>query len=176
MSLHQGGSADGTNTHKSKYYRVAYTQALEMVHGLFGIIVDPFARECNWADLTNDINPAYKTTSNMDCVDFLKSIKSNSVRLVLFDPPFSQRQCDEKYADADSNLYTTNKIGNCHREIERILVPGGILLKLGYNSNRPSISFETVRINLVRFGGNRNDVICSFHKKIQYKLSDFEEV
>jgi hypothetical protein len=59
------------------------------------------------------------------------------------------------------------------KEIERVLKPGGILLKLGYNSSKPSKNFDLLEIIVVNFGGTRNDVIVSIWKKNTTTLDNF---
>jgi len=39
--------------------------------------IDPFANKCKLAAITNDLNPDYDTTYNMDAVDFMKSFNDN---------------------------------------------------------------------------------------------------
>ena len=176
FKYHRGGSNDSIDTHNSRYYKEAFYKSQKILNrfNIKGEIIDPFARNCNWGTITNDINPDFKTDYNLDCIDFLKLMKTNSAKLVLFDPPFSARQCEEKYENADVNLYTTNKISQCKKEIERILKPGGLVLKLGYNSNFTNRkNFDLIEINLVSFGGNRNDVIVSIWRKNTHTLDEF---
>lgn len=176
FEYHKGGSNDNRDTHLSKYYIDSFNYCLKLLKekNIEGVIIDPFARLCKWGDITNDINPAYKTDYNLDCVDFLNRMRSNISKLVLFDPPFSSRQCEEKYQNADVNLYTTDKISKCQKHIERILVPGGLVLKLGYNSNFTNRkNFDLICIKLVSFGGNRNDVIVSIWRKNTHTLNEF---
>ena len=62
-----------------------------------GGIVDPFANSCKYGTITNDLNPEYDTTYHLDALEFLKSIESESVDLVLYDPPYSITQASELY-------------------------------------------------------------------------------
>ena len=105
-----GGSIDGKDTHKWKSYQMVFAKYKKQIDELNGVIIDPFARDCLWADITNDLNPNTKAHTNMDALDFIKSIKSNSCSMILFDPPFSDRQSNDKYGS--SNLYASdsNKI------------------------------------------------------------------
>jgi DNA modification methylase len=59
--------------------------------------IDPFANKNRMAKVTNDIDPVYKCDFSLDALEFLKTVKSNSVDVVLFDPPYSPRQIKECY-------------------------------------------------------------------------------
>jgi hypothetical protein len=167
-----GGSIDGKDTHKWKSYQMVFAKYKKQIDELNGVIIDPFARDCLWADITNDLNPNTKAHTNMDALDFIKSIKSNSCSMILFDPPFSDRQSNDKYGS--SNLYASdsNKISLITKEFQRVLRAGGIVLKLGYNSTRIK-NLDLIDLYLVNFGASRNDVIISVHKKMNKTLGDF---
>ena len=167
-----GGSIDGKDTHKWKSYQMVFAKYKKQIEDLNGVIIDPFARDCLWADMTNDLNPNTKAQSNIDALDFLKSIKSNSCSMILFDPPFSDRQSNDKYGS--SNLYASdsNKISLITKEFQRILKAGGVVLKLGYNSTRIK-NLDLIDLYLVNFGASRNDVIISVHKKMNKTLGEF---
>ena len=38
------------------------------------IILDPFARDCKYGTVTNDLNPEFDTDFHMDALDFLKML------------------------------------------------------------------------------------------------------
>ena len=61
------------------------------------VIIDPFANDCKYGTITNDLNPEYDTDYHMDALDFLKKIKTESADVVLYDPPYSLRQVVECY-------------------------------------------------------------------------------
>lgn len=51
------------------------------------VIIDPFANQCKYGTITNDLNPEYDTTYHLDALEFLKSQGDNSADIVLYDPP-----------------------------------------------------------------------------------------
>ena len=159
----QGGARDGTATHNSPFYQHGFKWALRYLKrdSITGLILDPFARNCVWGDITNDLNPDFETTHNMDAEDFLKDRPAGSAKLILFDPPFSDRMDKDKYG-GQGNLYASDasKIIKCQNNLKRILKPGGLVIKLGYNSGRP-FGLELVSCSVVNFGGCRNDVIMT---------------
>lgn len=170
----QAGSNAGIETHESEYYKEAYDFACQFIENLDGEVIDPFARNCPWAgENTNDIDITTEARHHMDALDYLKSWGNDAAALVLFDPPFSQRQAVEKYG-AHTNLYTDGKyVSACMGEIERVLRAGGLLLKLGYNSTRHRDTFDLLKVWLVNFGGNRNDVIVTLWRKGNHTLREW---
>lgn len=130
------------------------------------VIVDPFARGSKIGTITNDIDPDFDTTYNMDALEFLKLLKTDSVDCVLFDPPYSPRQiseCYKKLARSVSMQDTQSSFwGNMKKEIARIIKPKGKVLTFGWNSGGigKTLGFEAVEILLVAHGGWHNDTIC----------------
>jgi hypothetical protein len=179
-----GGSFDSRETHKSQYYILGFARmvsrhfsditSLEKFGKHKPLIADPFARNCDWATHTNDIDPSTKADSHMDALEWLKTLETQSFDLVLFDPPFSKRQAEEKYEAGHVNIYTdSNYVSKSWGEIARILKPGGRALKLGYNSSRHSPVFELEQGWVVNFGASRNDVIMTLWQKRQTRIDDY---
>lgn len=135
------------------------------------VIIDPFANSSKVANITNDLDPQYKTTYNMDALDFLKQFDSNSVDVVLYDPPYSPRQVSESYKKLDMsvNMQTTQSSywSKQKNEIARILKPNGKVFCFGWNSQGigKTRGFEMKEILLVAHGGNHNDTICTLELK-----------
>jgi hypothetical protein len=171
----QGGSFDGKDTSECKYYVRGFNKALSITRAIEGEIIDPFARNCKWGTIRNDMDPGIKTVHyNLESLDFMKLMKTNSAKMVLFDPPFSDRQA-KKYELGDTNLYCTGdgRIGKLCKEVERVLKPGGVMVKLGYNSSKPTTNFDLLEMMVVNFGGTRNDVILTIWRKNTTTLEDF---
>lgn len=128
--------------------------------------IDPFANTNRIANITNDINPEYKTDYNLDALEFLKIFKDNSVDGILFDPPYSTRQVSECYRSLDLtvNMETTQSIfwSNLKKEIQRIVKPMGKVLSFSWNSGGcgEMYGFVQKEILLVAHGGWHNDTIC----------------
>lgn len=169
----QGGSSDGINTHESHYYELGFETMLH--RSVNPVIVDPFARNCSWGTMTNDIDENTDAQSHMDALLWLESIDRSIADYVLFDPPFSRRQAEEKYS-GHVNVYTDpGYVTKCFKEIERILKNGGKVLKLGYNSTKHSKLLDLEKGWVVNFGGNRNDVIMTIWRKGQTTLDKYWE-
>lgn len=133
--------------------------------------IDPFANKNKIASITNDLNPEYDTTYNMDALDFLKTFDDNSIDGVLYDPPYSPRQISESYKHFGYTV--TNKTtqasfyANHKKEISRILKKGGKVITFGWNSGGigKKYGFEIERILLVPHGSWHNDTICTVEIK-----------
>jgi len=170
----QGDVCDGLDTHESKYYKRGYTKA---TNGLFQAaieICDPFARDCPWANHTNDIDPSTSATSHLDALEFLKTFEDGVMDVVLFDPPFSPVQAERRYGKGMLNIYTNGGyLSDVYFESSRVLKTGGMFLKLGYNSNRPHPTFDLVEMWITCFGGNRNDVIMTLWRKGQHRIDEY---
>lgn len=176
----RGGSYDGIDTHKWKSYQMEWDRAIRFAFGpgwdRRDRVYDVFARNCHWGDVRNDLNPEYDTDYNLDCADFLELMAEQypaSAGIILFDPPFSDRQSAEKYGT--TNLYTAadGRLKRCGEAMKQLLAPGGVVLKVGYNSNSPAPGLELIRVHLVSFGGTRNDVIFTHWKNPNRRLEEW---
>lgn len=136
------------------------------------VIIDPFANDCKYGTITNDLNPEYDTDYHMDALDFLKEIKTESADVVLYDPPYSLRQVVECYKGFGKTVTqeTTQSSWRARHldEIKRILKPNGIALCFGWNSNGvgKTRGFEMIDVLLVPHGGSKNDTICTAERKL----------
>ena len=82
-----------SNTFDIKSIKILINKYIEKVQNDFGkeniVSVDPFANKNKIANITNDLDPQYKTTCNMDALDFLKIIEynyynNNKIGILLF--------------------------------------------------------------------------------------------
>ncbi len=133
-----------------------------------GLWCDPFAGENSPAQITNDLNPERKATHNMDALEFLKTMETDSFDGVLYDPPYSPRQAAECYKGYGAELLKVkptmaNYWSSCKDEIARILKPSGKVICFGWNSMGigKTRGFDMTRILMVPHGGCRNDTICT---------------
>ena len=102
-------------------------------------IADPFARNNNIANITNDLDPETSAFFHMDALEFLKTLEDESIDCVLYDPPYSPRQIKECYTKMDKSVSwsDTNNSFWCNqkKEIARCVKPGGVVFTFGWNSN-----------------------------------------
>ncbi len=134
-----------------------------------GVWLDPFCRQSVFRSrcrYTNDLNPKFAGTHNLEALDFLKLFAFNSVDGVLFDPPYSPRQAKEEYngfgaLDTSRAYYSQRKA-----EAARIVKVGGYVICCGWNSLGvgKKNGFEIVEVLLVCHG-DQNDTIVTVCKK-----------
>lgn len=140
------------------------------------VIIDPFANSSKYGTITNDLDPQFNTTYNMDALDFLRLLPSGSSDMALYDPPYSLRQVSESYKkfDMSVNMETTQSSywANQKREIARVVKQGGIVVSCGWNSGGigKKMGFEIIEILLVPHGGAHYDTIVTVERKIQQQL------
>jgi hypothetical protein len=132
--------------------------------------IDPFANTNRLAKFCNDLDPQYNTESCMDALEFLKEFRSQSIDLVLFDPPYSPRQVSECYKSLDMtvNMQTTQSSfwGNMKKEIKRIIKPRGVVITFGWNSGGigKTAGFKIEEVLMVPHGGWHNDTIATVER------------
>lgn len=133
------------------------------------VSVDPFARNCRLATITNDLNPSTSADYHMDAVEFLEMLAAMGVvaDLVILDPPYSLRQISECYKEAgrkcgmadtqNAALYSRVKSA-----VANIVSHDAIVLSFGWNSSGmgQKHGFVPLEYMLVSHGGAHNDTIC----------------
>ena len=156
----------------SKMFRLAKYLQLEN-ENYNPVVIDPFARTCLWGTRRNDINPEYLhqyTTHCMDALDFLNAEATSQTDVLLFDPPFSDRQSKEEYGT--SNLYSDpSYIKKLYSECFRILKDGGLMIKCGFDSNQPHLGMKLKSLYILNMGFPRYDIKISLWVKEQKTLT-----
>jgi hypothetical protein len=134
--------------------------------------IDPFCRSSIFKDrclYSNDLNPKFAGTHNMDALDFLQSFPDNRFDGVLFDPPFSPRQAKEEYSGfgALADLDTSRRFySHRKREAARVLKIGGVAIVCGWNSLGlgKKNGMEIEEVHMVNHG-DQNDTIVTVCRK-----------
>lgn len=137
------------------------------------VIVDPFANQCEYGTITNDLNPEFRTTYNMDALEFLKILDDQSADIVLFDPPYSITQAAQLYKSYGKEKLSVD-VSNmrywaeCKSQVARILKTGGVAITCGWNTNGvgKERGFKIERILIVAHGGSKNDTLCVVERKM----------
>lgn len=133
---------------------------------LIGNSIDPFARDSDIANITNDLNCNTRAQFHMPALEFIENLEINP-DLVLFDPPYSLRQVKECY-DGVGLGFTQNDSQNAIRwtkernALAKIMPLGSIVLSFGWSSScmGKKRGYEITEILLVAHGGAHNDTIC----------------
>lgn len=137
------------------------------------VSIDPFARNCNLATHTNDLNPATSAQHHLDATDFCRLFEPGTVDLALFDPPYSPRQISECY-QAIGREVTSKDTQNAalYKRVRDALDPlikvSGLVLSFGWSSNGmgKTRGYELIEVLLVAHGGAHNDTICIAERKL----------
>lgn len=152
----------------------------EVVRG--GIIVDPFANECRYGTIRNDINPQFDTEYHLDALQFLEMLKADSADLVLYDPPYSITQATELYKSFGRDQLTLSVANmqywaSIKNAIARVLKVGGRVISCGWNTNGlgKGRGFEMLEILIVSHGGSKNDTLVTLEQKMYQQTTLFTE-
>lgn len=124
---------------------------------------DPFAGEKSPAEITNDIEGRGAKFS-MDALEFLRSLESESVAGVLFDPPYSVEQCLRRYTPKQGGTAGRAEYwAKCKNEIARICKPGGHVISFCWDSvgMGKKRGFEIEEIMLICHGACHNDTVVT---------------
>lgn len=135
---------------------------------------DPFANGSQIATYTNDLNPDCPSGFHLDALDFLKTLEGKDLACVLFDPPYSLRQCCEVYESVGKpvTMRDTQVFGRWTEHkllISKLVRLGGTVLSFGWNSQGmgEKNGFKIEEILLLCHGGAHNDTICTVERKMQ---------
>ena len=138
------------------------------------ISIDPFSRNCSKCTYTNDLNPETSAQYHMKAESFLRMLVDQGIHadLVIFDPPYSTRQCKRSYENFGYEFTQKDSQQVIRWTIEKniistLLIPGGIFLHFGWHSNGMGVvrNFRIQEILLVSHGGAKNDTICMAEKR-----------
>ena len=145
-------------------------------------IIDPFARNQNFATITNDLNPEFKKTYNMEANEFLELMYTEygpeSVDIIVFDPPYSSTLAKKYYDGIGCDMKYWQTVAPWKRAkiaAAKLIKPGGYFIHLGYHTKGlgKSRGFELVDGLILSNGGlpEQNDIILIVEQKLQSNLS-----
>lgn len=169
MKINRAWSMPNSKTFKIKPIKDLISRYVNYVD-LFNeevIVVDPFANDMSIKEtftkkvkyVSNDLDTSYRTDYNLDATDFLKQIATESVDVLLYDPP-----CNT----VDMTTTQASYWGDQKKEIARIMKKGGTVITFGWNSSGigKSNGFQISEILMVAHGGWHNDTICTVDVKL----------
>ena len=136
--------------------------------------LDPFARTAKRASITNDLNPDYDTTYNMEALELalLLAERHDFFNGILYDPPYSPRQVSACYQGVGSKTTahdTSSGWGERMKDaLADLVAPGGLVISFGWNSGGFGMcrGFHIERIILLAHGGAHNDTIITVERKV----------
>ena len=120
-------------------------------------------------ELGSDYIDPFPYPFKQDAVQYLKTITTNSINALVFDPPYSSYQLKIKYKNAGISLdnFNASYWSNCKKEISRITKTNGKVICFGWNSNGigKKYGFKLSRIMLIAHGSQHNDTIATVEIK-----------
>ena len=130
---------------------------------------DPFCGCYSPASIKNDADNEHIIADfHLDGLDFLKTLASDSLDGVLFDPPYSTEQALRKYKPVHNGTAGRAEYwAKCKDEIARIVRPRGKVICFGWDSTgvgQPR-GFELERVMLICHGACHNDTIITVENK-----------
>lgn len=141
-------------------------------HSMSKLVIDPFARDCKIAHITNDLNKSHCCTFNLYAHDFLKLPEVTDSDLVIFDPPYSLRQVKEVYDNYGSGFTHKDSQNAIRFTIERDIIsnnqkPGNRVISFGWSSTcmGKKRGYDIEEILLVSHGAAHNDTIITVEAK-----------
>jgi len=141
------------------------------------VIIDPFAKDSDYASLTNDLDPESNAEYHLHAVEFLdlmlEEYGEEIADMVLLDPPYSPRQISECYKGIGRKVSSTDTQNArlykaCKDRLKKLLKPGGIAITFGWNSGGfgKTRKFQILEILMVYHGAAHNDTIVTVERKL----------
>ena len=135
--------------------------------------IDPFARNSEICELTNDLNTSTKAKYNLKAEDFLRLPEVRGADFVIFDPPYSLRQVKECYENVGIGFTHKDSQNAIRWTLERDIIrdlqkPGGIVVSMGWTTTcmGKKRGYAIEEILLVSHGAAHNDTIITVEKKL----------
>lgn len=136
-----------------------------------GVTVDPFARNCELCEYTNDLNKNTKAKYHMKSDEFLKS--AYPMNTVIFDPPYSLRQVKECYDNYGTGFTHKDSQNAIRWTVERDLISskqntGDIVISCGWSTTAmgKKRGYEIVEILILSHGAAHNDTLITVERKL----------
>ncbi|WP_248515968.1 hypothetical protein [Salinarchaeum laminariae] len=116
----------------------------------------------------NDLNPERDADHYLDVVELPEHFEPRSFDTIVFDPPFDQKQAEEKY----DGLHASDVYGALEG-FEKLVRPGGAVICFGWNSwgMRSFGAFEREDTYLFQRGPIHRDVIATIDRRTSSSLA-----
>jgi hypothetical protein len=138
---------------------------------VFGVSVDPFARNCDLCDVTNDLNPQTSAQFHLKADDFLKA--QDVMNFVLFDPPYTIRKVKELYQSVGLEFMKYESQNSIRWTTERNIIAakqnaGDTVMSLGYSSvcMGKKRGYEILEIGIIAHGPAHSDTLVTIERKL----------
>lgn len=139
--------------------------------------LDPFARNCRLASVTNDLSLDTAAEHHMDAEAFAGALDPDSFDLILFDPPYSYRQCVEIYQGigrewTQRDHQQVQRWSQLKDSLSRTLQFGGVAISCGWNTSGfgKRRGFAPLEYLIINHGSAHNDTMVTVERKVQAAL------
>lgn len=147
-------------------------------------ICDPFSnnkttRRQGTTLITNDLNPEFNATYNLEANDFgeLMERENKCFNLILFDPPYSLNQLKMQYDGIGKHLeqwQSRNMWGRCKDALASCVTVGGYVISFGWHTKgfgtRRGFTKKEVHIFTNSGRDGRYDLLVTVEQKTQTSL------
>ena len=148
-------------------FRMKCVQGLFLKYSVGQGWADPFAGSSSIAEYTNDIEDR-GAGSQLDALEFLTGLETESMKGILFDPPYSVEQCLRRYTPKHKGTAGRAEYwARCKDQIARIVKPSGIAICFAWDSTGigKTRDFQLNEVLLICHGACHNDTIVTVESK-----------
>lgn len=138
-------------------------------------VVDPFARDSQYAKVwSNDLNPSSTARYHLHAEAFADLLIAQQVRAtaVLFDPPYSYRQCREVYDSVGAAWLKDDQqqVGRWSRlknKLHCVVEQDALVVSFGWNSSGfgKTRGYTLLEMLVVNHGSAHNDTIVTVERR-----------
>lgn len=137
-------------------------------------IVDPFARNSMRAHWRNDLSPDTPAEFHLHAEAFVDLLAAKGVRpsAILFDPPYSYRQCRELYQAVGAEWLRDDQqqVGRWQRlkdKLTELCALDAVVVSFGWNSTGfgKTRGWRPIEYLLVNHGSAHNDTIVTVERR-----------
>jgi len=177
------------NVHVQRIYKKYLRKMLAKIDsgdvlGQEAMILDVFARNQNFAKITNDLNPEFDTTYNMEANEFLEFMHrkwgDESADIIVFDPPYSSTLAKKYYDGIGVDMAYWQTVAPWKRAkiaAAKLIKVGGYFIHLGYHTKALGTArgFELIDGLVLSNTGlpEQHDIILVVEQKKQQNLSSW---
>jgi hypothetical protein len=139
-----------------------------------GTWLDPFAKNCQLADYTNDLDENTNATDHMDFRIFLNGFVGLKIKGVILDPPYSPYQIKKHYDDFGLHFAQEDSRGFYSHTWDWVIkLRPDIVIQCGWTTVGRSDYYDVTELMVVCHSGNHHDTLVSVHRRSNFSLTDF---
>jgi len=119
----------------------------------------------------NDLSPDRDADSHVNVAELSNEYKPNSFDRIIYDPPFSIGQSEDKY-----NSIHVKDESKAKREFDWLLKPNGKVIQFGYTTTcmPGELGYSREAVAVFNTLGPRNDILGTVDRKLNSNLNNYE--